>query len=113
MTLPSPLSRVEQAALPFCSNAIAAELRGDDVCVAFGVVARSSTPVLNLCRQLVAAGHDPTQPLEAWRDDTLCLRVRSIGEAAAFEIDSHGRGFRPLHNGGWARPMRQNGRGAA
>ena len=37
-------------------------------------------PVLDLCRELLAAGFNPASPLEAWRRETLCLRVRSIGE---------------------------------
>lgn len=42
---------------------------------------------------LVDAGHDPGLPLEAWRNGVLCLRVRSIGEAAGLEINAHGTGF--------------------
>jgi len=34
--------------------------------------------------------------LTAYRGATLCLRVRSIGEGAALEIDGKGVGFRPL-----------------
>jgi hypothetical protein len=41
---------------------------------------------LDLCRALVEAGYDPTTPLEAYRGDMLCLRVRSIGEAADLRI---------------------------
>jgi hypothetical protein len=33
-------------------------------------------------------------PLEAYRGETLALRVRSIGEAAKLEID--GMSFRPI-----------------
>jgi hypothetical protein len=57
------------------------------------MVAVSSTPVLRLCRLLFAAGHDPATPLEAWRGDVLCLRIRSIGEAAGLEINPKGNGF--------------------
>jgi hypothetical protein len=35
-------------------------------------------------------------PLYACRGNTLCLRVRSIGEGAQTEIDGKGVGFRPL-----------------
>src|SRR5262245_6766552 len=76
------------------SNAsIQAELIGSDCCSALGMDVCSSAPVLALCRLLVEAGHDPATPLEAWRGDVLCLRVRSIGEAAQFSIedDRHGR----------------------
>jgi hypothetical protein len=31
---------------------------------------------------LIQAGHDPAEPAEAWRGETLCLHIRSIGEAA-------------------------------
>jgi len=55
--------------------------------------AESGSPVLVLCRKLVEAGHDPAAPLEACRGDVLCLRVRSIGEAAQLEIGGNGVGF--------------------
>jgi hypothetical protein len=45
-----------------------------------------------MCRKLVAAGFDPTAPLEAWRGPTLCLRIRSIGEAAKLTVRSAGNG---------------------
>jgi hypothetical protein len=44
-------------------------------------------PVLELCRKLVRAGYDPGRPLEVYRGDVLCLRVRSIGEGAKLFID--------------------------
>jgi hypothetical protein len=74
-------------------QAARAELIGSDRCSALGITARGTTPVLALCRRLVEAGHDPATPLEVWRGTTLCLRVRSIGEAAQFTIedDRHGR----------------------
>jgi hypothetical protein len=72
--------------------AIRAELRGSDVCAALGLTARSPSPVLSLCRQLIASGH-PDRPLEARRGQTLCLRVRSIREAAELEINSKGTSF--------------------
>jgi hypothetical protein len=74
---------------------IQAQLSGDDTCTALGITVRSSSPVLALCRKLVEAGHDPATPLEAYRGDTLCLRVRSIGRAAKLEVNSEGTGFRP------------------
>ena len=61
---------------------IRAELIGSDRCEAEGIIARGYAPVLDLCRKLVAAGYNPASPLEAWRGETLCLRVRSIGEGA-------------------------------
>src|SRR5262249_44641404 len=73
---------------------IRADLCGDDVCTAYGYSVRSSSPVLALCRDLIAAGHDPHEPLEAYRGDVLALRVRSIGEAARLSIAGDGVGFR-------------------
>lgn len=42
-----------------------------------------------LCRALIDAGHDPASRLEAHRGAMLCIRVRSIGEAAGVEVDGH------------------------
>jgi hypothetical protein len=70
-----------------------AELIGSDGCTAEGFSAVGAAPVLMLCRKLVEAGFDPRTPLEAWRQGTLALRVRSIGEAAHLEINSKGTGF--------------------
>jgi hypothetical protein len=72
---------------------IRAELAWSDTATALGIVARSSSPVLALCRKLLEAGHGPTTPLEAWRGGVLCLRVRSIGAAALLETD--GTSFYP------------------
>jgi hypothetical protein len=71
---------------------IRAELIGSDRCSALGIVARSTTPVLALCRRLVEAGHDSATPLEVWRGTTLCLRVRSIGEGAQLTVEDDRRG---------------------
>jgi hypothetical protein len=68
-------------------------LAWDDHATACGIVARGSSPVLKLCRMLVDAGHDPSLPLEAWREGTLCLRVRSIGEAAELRVNNKGTAF--------------------
>ena len=76
------------------AQGIRAELIGSDVARACGIVAHNGAPILELCRLLVVAGHDPDQPLEAWRGDTLALTVRSIGQAAALEVDGRGSGFK-------------------
>jgi hypothetical protein len=78
--------------IQFCNNknlfnasiqiAIRAELIGSDRCSGLGMTARGTTPVLALCRLLIEAGNDLATPLEAWRGDVLCLRIRSIGEGA-------------------------------
>jgi len=72
---------------------IRAELAWDDNAIACGIVTRSSSPVIKLCRLLVDAGHDPGLPLEAWRNGVLCLRVRSIGEAAGLRVNNKGTAF--------------------
>jgi hypothetical protein len=71
---------------------IRATLIGSDRCEANGLSARGYLPVLELCRGLVAAGYNPALPLEAWRGNILCLRVRSIGEGARLTVadDRHG-----------------------
>jgi hypothetical protein len=68
-------------------------LVGSDVCTAEGFTAVGAAPVLLICRKLVEAGIDPESRLEAWRGDTLALRVRRIGEAAELEINSKGTDF--------------------
>jgi hypothetical protein len=60
--------------------AIHAELSGDDTAGACGITTQGSSPILNLCGMLIASGHDPDTPLEAWRGSTLALTIRSIGE---------------------------------
>src|SRR5689334_5002459 len=72
------------------TSAIRAELIADDSCSALGMTVRGPAPVLALCRLLVEAGHDPATPLEAWPGDVRCLRIRSIGAAAALRIGTHG-----------------------
>jgi hypothetical protein len=73
--------------------AIRAELIGDDRAAAFGYRVRSSTPILSLCRDLIDAGCFPWEPLEAYRVDVLCLKIRSIGEAARLRVNPKGTGF--------------------
>ena len=75
---------------------IHAGIVGSNYCVAESYTARGPSPVLTLCRTLVEGGFDPRRPLHAYRGDTLCLVVRSIGEAARLEINGEGSGFRPL-----------------
>jgi len=70
---------------------IRAELSGADTCTACGITMKSESPVLALCRKLVDAGHDPATPLEAYRGDMLCLRVRSIGQAARMQVNGNVR----------------------
>jgi hypothetical protein len=76
----------------FAQAPIRAELIGSGRCEAEGIRVYGYAPVLDLCRELLAAGFNPASPLEAWRRETLCLRVRSIGEAARLTVadDRHG-----------------------
>ena len=77
------------------TNAIIAQLSSDSYATALGMTVRSPSPVLALCRQLVESStYASSAPLEAYRGEVLCLRVRGIGEAAKLEID--GIGFRPI-----------------
>jgi len=64
------------------SGVIRAEFKGSNCCEALGSTAHGRAPVLDLCRALVAAGHDPRRSLHAYREDVLALKVRSIGEGA-------------------------------
>ena len=78
---------------PSASQAsIRATLIGSNRCEAEGLSARGYAPVLELCRELVAAGFNPACSLEAWRGGTLCLRVRSIGEGARLTVADDGHG---------------------
>jgi hypothetical protein len=85
-----------------------AELIGADCAAALGIEAHGSSPVFALCRALIEAGHDPATPLHAYRDKTLALRVRSIGEAAGLEVNGDGTGFRPATKPGRASLVSQN-----
>lgn len=67
---------------------IRAELSGSDTCTALGMTVKSESPVIALCRKLIDAGRDPATPLEAYRGNTLGLRLRSIGQAAAFRVNT-------------------------
>ena len=88
-------------------NVICAELIGSDTASAVGITITAYTPVLELCRRLVTAGHDPATPLHAYRGLTLCLKVRSIGEAARLRISPAGVGFKrlPPPHGSGASPI--------
>ena len=93
-------------------NAICAELIGSDTANAASISVTAYGPVLELCRRLIDAGHDPTTPLHAYRGLTLCLKVRSIGEAARLRISPAGVGFKrlPPPRGSGASPIAQKRR---
>ena len=87
---------------------IRATLIGSDRWSAEGISARGYDPVFDLCRELVAPGRNPTSPLEAWRGETLCLRVGSIGEGARLAV-AHDRDGTPCLR---RRQERSQGHGA-
>jgi hypothetical protein len=64
------------------------ELSGFNHASACGLVHNGSPPVIKLCRKLIDAGHEPSQPAEVYRGTTLCLHIRSIGEAAKLDVIS-------------------------
>lgn len=68
-------------------TAIRAEIIGSSQATATGImVSGRNTPVLTLCRALIDAGHDAATPLEAYRGETLCLYVISIGAGARLTV---------------------------
>ena len=95
---------------------IRADLIGSNQASAIGIVASGHAPVLALCRRLIAAGHHPSAPLEAYRGSTLCLRVRSIGEGGRLTVEESNIG-RPRfvrhrrRMSGAAPPVEPNGEG--
>ncbi|HYI26319.1 MAG TPA: hypothetical protein VD863_00555, partial [Bradyrhizobium sp.] len=89
------------------TQAIRAELTGSNQVAAADITVTSTTPVLLLCRQLLAAGLNPDQAVDVFRGATLALRVRSIGEAARLEIAGDGVGFRPSRQPDAAPPIRK------
>ena len=98
-----PPSQPPQAAV------VRAALIGSDHCSAIGITATGHAPVLELCRTLLAAGHDPDRPLHVYRGEVLALAVRSIGEGARLRVASHGVGFECLSERTGRPPARENG----
>jgi transposase len=94
-------------------SVIRAVIDGAEQCTALGQRVRASAPVLALCRELIAAGHDPKRSLHAYRDGVLVLRVRSIGEAARLRVATHGVGFEADKGCTAVSPMRFPDRAAA
>jgi len=73
---------------------IRAELSSDSIATSCGIEIKSPSPVLALCRELLARGSLSSASMAIYRDDTLCLKVRSIGEAAGLAVSPHGIGFK-------------------
>jgi hypothetical protein len=74
-------------------SVIRAEIKDENTCTALGITARAEAPVLKVCRLLVAAGHDPSLALHAYRGDVLCLKVLNIGEGARLQCGAAGFHF--------------------
>jgi hypothetical protein len=73
-------------------SVIRAEIDGSDRCEAEGHIVKASAPVLAMCRKLIEAGYDPSRPLHAYRGDTLCLTVSSIGWGARYRVKDNACG---------------------
>ena len=71
---------------------IRARLFGSDQCRAEGRTVRAA-PILEMCRRLVATGHDPARPLHCYRGDVLALSVSSIAIGAQLRVRGSGVGF--------------------
>ena len=71
---------------------IRAALFGSNRCETEGIIVYGYAPVLDLCRALIKAGHDPKRALHAYRGGVLALAVRSIGEGARLTVADDGRG---------------------
>src|SRR5262249_52486664 len=69
----------------FSQARIRAVLIGAGRCEAEGIIAHA--PVLDLCRALIKAGHDPKRALHAYRGEVLALAVRSIGQGAQLAVE--------------------------
>lgn len=76
---------------PIPQRPLRADLIGSDTCTA-GITATGPTPVLALCRELIAIGLDLDQPIEIYRGAILALRVRSIGEVARLAVEDNKTG---------------------
>ena len=98
---------------PYAQAPIRAELIGSNKAITADTTAVGTTPVLILCRQLLAQGVDPDRAMEVYRGATLALRIKSIGKAAGLEIASDGVGFRPARQPDAVPLGRYSERGAA
>jgi hypothetical protein len=80
--------RIEQPLTP-----IAAELIGSHCCESLGSVGKGNSPLLSLCRSLLAAGFNPDQALDVYRAGTPALRVKSLRAGARQRVKEpdHGR----------------------
>ena len=115
--LPRPtVSRDEQP------HIITAQLSDSHRCKSLGIVAAGNTPVLSLCRSLLAAGLNADLALHIYRTGTLALRVKSselmAGASLLDYLEKYARidakfcpriprrpfcaAYFPIHKGGWS-----------
>jgi hypothetical protein len=73
---------------------IACQIIGFDRCAYDGLVVKHNAPVLAMCRKLIEAGYDPERPIEAYRGETLCLKIRTIAEGARLTVEEGPNGPR-------------------
>jgi hypothetical protein len=73
----------------FAQAPILAELSASNSCEADDLVASGCVPVLDLCRALLRAGHDPKRALHAFRGGVRALVVRPTGEGAELADERH------------------------
>jgi hypothetical protein len=80
-----------QPARPACPEheTIRAALTGANTATAGAISVTTRTPILSMCRTLLANNFDPRTRLEAVRGDVVCLIVSSIKAAAALTVDEH------------------------
>jgi hypothetical protein len=92
------------------ARTIRAELVGDNGChcADAGLYVCAYSPVLEICRQLVAAGYHPETRLDCFRGGTLSLTVHGIAVAAGLKINSKGTGFAPVSAVRMASPVRES-----
>jgi hypothetical protein len=67
-------------------QAIQAELHGADRCEALGISVIDRTPILALCRSLIAAGADPNAGMTVCRGGNVAVRVHSLGAGAGLTV---------------------------
>jgi hypothetical protein len=97
----------ESSLQDFDKAPIRATLIGSDHCEIDGVVARGHAPVPGLRRALLEAGYDPCRPLDAYRGDSIALKIRTIGEGAAHTVEDNRRGTPSFRR--WRKPSERSG----
>jgi hypothetical protein len=86
---------------------------------AFSIIGTGYSPVLSLCRSLLATGVHPDAALISYRNGILSFRIRSIGEGARLVVKDDGNTGRPRFINDYSQtraatsPIRENGRAAA